>query len=68
MTTFDHIAHLERTRVPVGMYKSMGWFKTLSEDAQHEFETRIGICCGDGAVTPEAYAVAKEQVEAHAIR
>ena len=57
------IDHLTRTRVPVALYRSMAWFKALDADRQHEFETRIGICCGDGEVTVTAYAVAKMEVE-----
>jgi len=63
MTTDQLITHPERTRAPVGLYRSMAWFKALDADRQHEFETRIGICCGEEPVTAIAYAVAKMDVE-----
>ncbi len=62
MTLTEHIAHLERTRVPVAQYASMDWFKALDEDGQHLVHERIVMICGDGPVTPCAYALAKGQV------
>lgn len=50
---------LRRRRVTCPLIRSMTWYRELPDWIRVEVEELLGICVGDGPVTPEAYAQAE---------
>lgn len=55
---------LRRRRVTCPIIRSMQWYRDLPEWIRVEVEELLGICCGAGPVTPEAYAQAQHLANA----
>lgn len=52
---------LRRRRVTCPLIRSQTWYRNLPEWIRVEVEELLGICVGNGPVTPEAYCQAKEK-------
>ena len=59
-----HADDLRRRRFPFALFHSTIVFKTWSEEAQHVYETRVGVMCGPMPATAEAHVIARGEAEA----
>lgn len=54
------VERVKRERVPFMLIRSFTWFQKLTPEKRYDVEERLGICIGNGPMTPEAFVIARE--------
>lgn len=57
------VARLQRRRVTCALVRSFTWYRQLNEEQRYTVDERIALCVGAGPCSPEAWTLARFQLQ-----